>query len=212
MFELTSPETRVVIPYDDGIYFLAKRSTESGDSSYNFPRFQFEGLNIKFPEVYNMSSLENTIKAAELLSKDEEGFVVNDIHGNRIKVKSPEYLKAAHIRFNGQMTEKRIFSMMKEDMLDDLLAYFPDFKPMVDSVEEKINVFDDVCNTEWRKVRKMIAMAAKKNPLSAWLFYKLDHPDAMPRQFLFEVVSKDEKALELVNSAVKIRGDADDSS
>ena len=60
-----------------------------------------------------LNNLDDVITVAKDLSRDEEGFVVRDDNGNRIKVKSPEYLLAAKVQMNGQVTDKRIFEYIK---------------------------------------------------------------------------------------------------
>ena len=119
MFELTSPETQIVISYNDAVYYLTARETKTGKEIFEKPEFA-DTVQIKYPKVYQINKLDDVIAAANMMSKDEEG--------NRIKVKSPEYLITAHLQMNGNVTDKRIMKMLRNDQLDDFLAYAPNCK------------------------------------------------------------------------------------
>lgn len=137
MFELVSPETRVTIEYPDyALYYLGARNmihlNEISDSW--LPGGSGLGYFIEFPKVYPLTSLEDCINTVNQMTKDEEGFVVCDAQFNRVKIKSPEYLIAAHIRNNGVITTKRIIEMLRADQLDDFFAYAPQYQEAVDKV------------------------------------------------------------------------------
>ena len=193
MFELTSPETQVVIPYQDGIYYLSRKETTTGTEYFDIPEFVPEAK-IQYPKVYHISNLHDVVTAAQMMSKDEEGFVVNDLFGNRIKVKSPEYLLAAHIRMNGAVTEKRILKLIRSDQLDDFLAYAPEQKEKVDAVLNKIQTFCDYAENEWKTfceneyaTQKDFAEAVKNHPLRAYLFLKRKDDEFDIRDWLFKM-------------------------
>ena len=196
MFELTSPETQIVIPYEDGVYYLACRETHSGIEIFDIPHFAPEAK-IKYPKQYYIRKLDDVIAAAQMMSKDEEGFVVNDDAGNRIKVKSPEYLLAAHTRMNGTITDRRILKLIRNDQLDDFLAYAPEQKEIVDRVLQKIEDFCGNAEQEWREISKTeyatqkdFADAVKQNPLRAYLFAKRKDPYYDVREWLMRMPIK----------------------
>lgn len=196
MFELTSPETQVVIPYQDGVYYLSRKETATGTEYFDIPEFVPEAK-IKYPKVYHISNLHDVVTAAQMMSKDEEGFVVNDLFGNRIKVKSPEYLLAAHVRMNGAVTERRIFKLIRNDQLDDFLAYAPEQKEKVDAVLNKIQTFCDYAENEWKTfcekefaTQKEFAEAIKNSPNRAFLFLKRKNPETDAREYLLKMPLK----------------------
>lgn len=193
MFEMTSPETQVVISYPDGVYYLACRDTETGEEFFEPPAFVPEAK-IKLPKKYFINKLEDVISTAKMMTKDEEGFVVNDAAGNRIKVKSPEYLVAAHMRMNGNITYKRIFKLIRNDQLDDFLAYAPNCKEKADKVLVAVN---DLCcemDRQWSelsgkefKSQKEFAEEAKKSPLRGYFFLKQKNETLTAREFVFNI-------------------------
>jgi hypothetical protein len=126
MFELVSPTTRVTVDYpEDALYFLCARSMSTFEETFTPPRLAALASFVKLPKIYNLTSLEDCIAVAEQMSKDEEGFVVSDKYFNRVKIKSPEYLIAARMRHNGAITVRYVVTLMKNNSLDDFMAYVP---------------------------------------------------------------------------------------
>ena len=108
IFELVSPQTRVVVKYDEiALYHLGTRSNITGEE-------RNEDIGIKKPKSYKINSLEGCIKAAVELNKgcesdDEianEGFVVVDKNWNRVKVKSPDYIMMHRLKHNDGISKK----------------------------------------------------------------------------------------------------------
>ena len=108
IFELVSPQTRVVVKYDEiALYHLGTRSNITGEE-------RNEDIGIKKPKSYKINSLEDCIKAAVELNKgcesdDEianEGFVVVDKNWNRVKVKSPDYIMMHRLKHNDGISKK----------------------------------------------------------------------------------------------------------
>ncbi len=108
IFELVSPQTRVVVKYDEtALYHLGTRSNITGQE-------RNEDIFIKKPKSYKINSLEDCIKAAVELNKgcesdDEianEGFVVVDKNWNRVKVKSPDYIMMHRLKHNDGISKK----------------------------------------------------------------------------------------------------------
>lgn len=85
-FELVSPYTQVVIPYEKPkLYFLCsvENATLMELPSWDYP------FDVLKPKVKELSSYEECARAAKELPWDEEGYVVRDKFGHRVKIKSP---------------------------------------------------------------------------------------------------------------------------
>ena len=144
-FELVSPESRVVVRYKEAdLYFIGFRDVAT-----------FEELNpdesaisnfIKRPKEYELNSLNACLQATERMGYDEEGFVVVDKYWNRIKVKSPAYVIAAHLRENGNVSKDKILTIIERGEQDEFLGYFPEYKEYFDDIQEKRNKFFDRLN------------------------------------------------------------------
>lgn len=124
MFELTSPDTQVVVPYDLDVYFLGYRDNVTGRECWGGHSILFNKL--LRPKTYNLSSLQDVIDAAAQLPYEEEGYVVFDEYFNRIKIKSPEYIKAHYLRNNNKMTWKRLIEVVAAGEEDEFLTYCPE--------------------------------------------------------------------------------------
>ena len=125
MFELVSPDTRVTVYYPyDGLYYLGQRHRGTMIEEYNYNPV-WRNFGICEPRVYHLRSLDDCISLVDEFTKDEEGIVVSDGNFNRIKVKSPEYLIAAHCANNGKLGLRSAVRIIREDKIDDFLAYAP---------------------------------------------------------------------------------------
>ena len=144
-FELVSPESRVVVPYKEAdLYFIGLRDVvtfeELNPDESNVVNF------IKRPKEYKLNSLNACLQATERMGFDEEGFVVVDKYWNRVKIKSPAYVAAAHVKDNGVVNRDRILTIIERGEQDEFLGYFPEYKEYFDDIQEKRNKFFDRLN------------------------------------------------------------------
>lgn len=192
LFEMTSMRSRCTISYPDRIYLLAWIVTETGVEipvRDGWRRFAFDEWGLWSPKKYKMSSLTECIAAANLMSKDEEGFVVRDKRGNRIKIKSPEYLVAAHLANNGALTRGRILEAICNDQADDLVAYVPEVAQMVNEVRKNLEDYAGLMTLRWVRMdkpedRKLFAAEACKYPYSRYLFARYEGKDVDAMEWL----------------------------
>jgi len=89
LFELCSPHNRVVVFHDRSslthlVTYASATGKEVADS---------DGIGVPRPKRVLTTSLESTLSLAATLCSQEEGFVVADSAGNRIKVKGKDYCK-----------------------------------------------------------------------------------------------------------------------
>ena len=137
-YELVGPLNRVVISYPRAeLYAIGQREMIC------WTEVEYDGplgaeYNIFLPKLYNLYNLDEVIKIAEHLSKDEEGFVVCDAQFNRIKVKFPEYLMAARLHNNGVITKKRLVEIVLTEKVDDFIAYCPAYEARLLHIEDEI--------------------------------------------------------------------------
>jgi hypothetical protein len=173
MFEVVSPHIKNVVPYEKtDVYFLGARNMET---------MQEEDLDIGIqkPKTYSLSTLEECLASANALPFSEEGYVVVDANYNRVKIKSPAYVAAHHIRNNGVITYRRIFKMLRLGEDDDFLSYFPEYGDSFDKVRKAFsNYVDELCSAydlylELKKTcetKKDYAMIVKTHKHFAFLF------------------------------------------
>ncbi len=180
VFELTTPINKVVIPYSDfTLTHLATISNQSGEEIEQI-------LNIPKPTVYPLTTLEETIEACKKLNSNKtiayEGFVVKDKYNKRIKIKNTFYLQLHKLKGEGVLTEKRALDLIRMNEQEELLTYYPEFKPIFDEMELKYKNFSSKLNDDLLKgvgkmslKRKDYAEWATKQTMPSVLFALYDY-------------------------------------
>jgi hypothetical protein len=178
IFELVSPETRVVTPYPkDDIYLLSVRNNKTG-KEVDFEALQMISycIDVNICEFFDFNNIESIEKAIKSLDAMEEGFVLCDYSDmSRIKMKNSSYLAIAHLRDNGVISAKRIAHLVYENDYEEYLSYFPEdrylFIPYINAYNELINsikyIYDKYKNIE---NQKEFALNINKYPFKGILF------------------------------------------
>jgi T4 RnlA family RNA ligase len=161
IFELVGPYNRVVIPYDEpDLYFLGARNKFTGEE-FNCSSLIAGGLGMgrfKLPKQYPLTSLNDCINRADTYSWDQEGFVVADAKGNRVKVKSPAYVMAHFARNNNVITRKHLIKIILMNEVEEFLCYADEYKDALQDVQKLMRAYINIGNTlaiSCRKVRSM---------------------------------------------------------
>lgn len=193
MFELVSPMTQVIIPYPETkLYYLGARDMVTMRENKFKDYKVIKAFGISIPKHYPIHNIAECIGEANRMTKDEEGFVVVDKNYNRIKVKSPEYLRAARLNNNNRITIKRVVEMMREEQLDDFIAYCPQHEVMVNKVIGALKEMEEECAKEWEEVKEFACKEKKefvsivKDKGAKWpnyLYWKYSNSEGAPSQF-----------------------------
>ncbi len=168
MFELVSPFTKLVVPYEEPkLYLLAIRNNitleEFSREYLGIIAKQLFGDKISIPKSYichNIKEIQNA--ANELTDKDEnfEGFVLCDKNFNRIKIKSSLYTNLFFIRGEGVFSNKKILKLIMNEQDDDVIAYFPEYKEQFDKIRRGLsNLIQNMKNgideiKKWKELDK----------------------------------------------------------
>ena len=184
MFELVSPETQLVVSYPETkLYYLGRRNIITmKEDKVELPYAKYFG--ILMPKQYSLSSIDECLAYVKTMTKNEEGFVVRDKYFRRIKIKSPEYLMAFGMNNNNKITEKRIINMMKNNTIDDFIAYCPQHKAKVGDMLSRIFTLCALYDYDWETIqiefsftsRKEFAFYIKDYQTKDFLFCKYDNP------------------------------------
>lgn len=144
IFELVSPFTRVVIPYDEPkLYFLGARHNSTG-IEYGCTEQVAKRLRLNFfdrPKLYPITSLDECISAAKELDWDEEGYVVFDSNMNRCKIKSPAYVIAHYCRTKRELTKKNLIDIIIKAETDEFLIYADDYREQIQLLQQRMHEF-----------------------------------------------------------------------
>ena len=141
IFELVSPVNRVVVPYETiRVYFLGERDIEGNLTSFTDSECTegFIDIGVLTPKVFNLSTFDEVVTAANELPWDEEGYVVHDKYNNRVKIKSPAYVIAHYSRINGNISEKHLIRVILEGQEEEFLTYCSDYKDTLLKTKQKM--------------------------------------------------------------------------
>ena len=144
MFELIGPYNRVVVPYDEpAIYFIGARDKTTGEE-FHCSKTVAGALSMgrfKLPKQVKLDSLNSCIEAVEAFGWDEEGFVVADALGNRVKIKSPAYVMAHYARNNNVITRKHLIKIILTNEVEEFLCYASDYKEELEKLQKLMATF-----------------------------------------------------------------------
>jgi len=152
IFEVVSPETRVVKPYPTyDIFLLAIREAETGIEKPELKEWVAGHLNVNRPKTYRFDSIDEIMKASKELDTFDEGYVCGILENGecwRIKVKNPAYLAIANFRNNGAISNRRIAMLVFRNDESEYLQYFPEdrefFEPYIQARKEFFNEINEL--------------------------------------------------------------------
>ena len=181
VFEVVSPENRVVTKYDEkGAYLITCRNR---DGSYS-GSIDIIALDIEseYPESFTFTSIDQCVNAAKHLQNFEEGYVLYKNNKPIMKVKSPAYLAAHRLRGETRPTPKRIMDMLFINEQDEYLAIFPEDKPLCKPYQKAFNAVksDYITSIGFYmgiQDQKEFAMKIKHKPIAGLLFTKRKNKD-----------------------------------
>ena len=161
IFEMTSPYTRVVIPYEDtNVFFLGARHNKlniqyscDAESAYAMSTQMFPR-----PKLYPMQTLTQITAAANTLPWNEEGYVCYDKDFNRCKIKSPKYVMAHFARNNNVITRKHLIDIILKGEMEEFLIYAADYTDQIKYTKQLMDDFTylmDDCALLTRNLRKL---------------------------------------------------------
>jgi len=150
MFELTSPYNKIVVSWPEPkLWFIGCRDNKTLKEI----RYSDHPLSKVFdtPETFPLTNLNEVKAAAEKLDCNHEGFVVCDGDFNRLKVKSELYVRLHHICNNHVLSFERGIELVRENELDEVLTYFPEFREHLEKIRDDIAVLVVKLDSAWRK-------------------------------------------------------------
>ena len=180
-FELTAPENRIIVPYEDRrLTWLAAWDT------WTLEELDIEALpDLPTPRVreYPLRTLDEVMTAVEAIAPfAAEGFIVRDAAHRRVKIKSAAYLMVDRI-LCGLSTPRRKVEAVLSAQFDDMVPQLP--PPVRDEMvalqarlvtfrREVAEIFDGLAAVE---SRREFAAEALRHPFSPLLFWLRDGHD-----------------------------------
>lgn len=175
MFELTSPWTRVVVPWKETeLWYLGRRDNKTFQEEH-FSKDPFNGK-FKLPEVFPLQTIDQCIAATQAMPWDEEGYVVCDAKFNRIKVKSPAYLMVHGLCSNHTMSYSRAIDIVKANEIDEICSYFEEFRPALEECKSRFwKAIEDV-ERSWKEYLEVDKTLLTRKDKAAWILENFKFP------------------------------------
>jgi T4 RnlA family RNA ligase len=162
MFELMTPYNKVVVQHDQpSIKLIGVRDNWAGDyvtyALSDYPK-------VDEYKLYTMDSIQRTF--SEMDPTVQEGYVIVDGNGNRIKVKHPGYVALHHLK-DGIKSPRNILEAVLKNETTELLTHFPEWKESFAKVTAAVDGLEIVLSAAWQEA---FALEALKRPASNVLF------------------------------------------
>lgn len=175
MFELTGPFNRIVCGYDElGLTLLgARRLSDFRELDVTGP----DGLGFKTPRRWEFSSIEHLTEVIRDWDPAQyEGVIVKDAAFNRIKVKAPKYLAAAHLTDSVGSSWRSCLDLVRAGHDGDVIHLAPPaIKERIEKMRGALAGVVLRAEGEFERLKgiddmKTFALAAQKTNWSAPLF------------------------------------------
>jgi hypothetical protein len=178
-FELCTLYNQVVkLHTEPKVYLTGAFNVKTGEELDDFHLTYCAGmLGVLRPQIYSFPEFEvnKLLESFADMHPTDEGYVLKDIYGNRLKVKNPAYVDLHHIKGEGILTSKRICKIVFRGETDEVVSYFPDYRELImpyqDAYDTMIKEIDDVWESTGPDMdQKDFAMKVKDLPYSSILF------------------------------------------
>lgn len=195
MFELCSPENRVVVPYSAyKIFFLSKRENSSDIELPFWKTFDSVTRLVDLPKLYK-ANFDELVRAVEELPWDKEGYVACDERGHRVKVKSPAYVVAHYSRNNNYITNRRLLKIVLSGELDEFLVYADEYRDRALEIKKKIDDKKEKCRAAADQLKSFTTKKEKA-------FYIGSNYTSILKDYLYACINeKEDKFFEKLNTS-----------
>ncbi len=173
LFELTTPHNRVVVNHEAAsLTLLGVRDRSMGQ----WIKTSDTAMARVVPPVreYALQSFADILATFDGMDPlQQEGYVVVDAHGHRVKVKHPGYVALHHMKDG--MTAKSILEVIQRGEVPEVTVHFPELAEAFHQVKVKYDALALAIDTAYApikdiKIQKDFAAQALPFPYSAALF------------------------------------------
>lgn len=173
-FELTSPANRIVVVHrEPSLTLLGARNLDTQQEVTASEAAVSLG-DVRTVREFPLRSFDEIAASFQTMNPlEQEGYVVVDGAYNRVKVKHPGYVALHHARDG--ISLKAFVEIARNGETSEVIAAFPEFKPMLDDAKERVSKFTDELETAYDRIKdieiqKDFALQATKARCSGPLF------------------------------------------
>ena len=180
VFELCSRYNKVVRDYSKPtVFLLSTFNVEGFEYGIELNNSEANYIGVNSPKYFQLNSSKEAEDYVLSVSENDvtfEGLVLRDSNGNRIKVKSAEYVRLHRIVDNGNVVHpKNILPFILKGEEDEVTTYFPEIKERVFKIKSLVEKLMTELDNIWfchhdEPSQKKFAMEVKDHPLSSYLF------------------------------------------
>ena len=116
-----------------------------------------------------MKSIDECLAATKAMPWDEEGYVVCDAKFNRVKVKSPSYVAAHHLKGNGVMSYARAIELIRANEIEEICEYFEEFRPALEECKARFWKLVEDTEKAWNDYIKIDATLPTRKDKALWI-------------------------------------------
>lgn len=147
MFELCTPQNRIVVEYKTNMVFLLGiRDTQTGvetDITGISDQMDIRSLyGVPTCPFHSLANMEELLKfVGSKPPFEQEGVVVRDKDGNRVKVKSMAYMAYNRVRDSTANSPRAVLELILSEQLDDVLPVLePHMQRKATELQEKVRL------------------------------------------------------------------------
>ena len=156
LFELVSPDSRIVIPYaHTTLYHIGTRCNLTFVESD-------EDIGVQKPDKYELQSIEDCLQAAKSLDARKEGFVVSDDQFRRVKIKTPLYVAIHHIVGGEAITDRETLELIRSGEDREVMAYFSEYETSFADMRSGLDSLVAKIESEFAEVQAQAYVARKE--------------------------------------------------
>lgn len=171
LVEIIYPENRVVVDYKDsehlvllGVIYLFGSIHDANRENVDWEAYR---LNMSLAKQYKYK-FEELIQMKDMLSANEEGWVIRFSNGKRLKIKGNEYLQV-HRLMHGLSTKAK-YKAWAENRIDEYILSLPEeFRPEIEGFKNKIDRIFEAQSKLIRMTFNQIAKTDKKKEFALFV-------------------------------------------
>jgi len=176
MFELMTPENRVVIPHKTNKLVLHGARYTTARMAYQemTPEYVAGRTGWECVKTFPLSDLQGVLTMSESLNGMEcEGFVVCDRNFNRQKIKVKAYVALHHLK--SSLSKRRLVEIVQSNEGAEFLRYFPEYYDEYWDIKDKFRLLCEEATAAYEEYKniesqKEFAFAVKNLPYSGAMF------------------------------------------
>ncbi len=203
IFELTSPHTQVVVPYEaDNLTLIGAKNRVTWQEEW--PEKAAQSYNWEVVQSFPLVSLADALESGKQLNPmKQEGFVVCDENFNRVKIKSLQYVSIGFLRgVDDKNTHRYLLEIIKTNEGSEFLSYMKEYTEPYHQLKAKYDSLVEALENHWQTIqhiedKREFGMSANSTRVPGVFFFLRDKKVTSVKSYLYEM--KTQVLLDVLN-------------